>query len=74
MQSTKLFDVKNTENKLSNQVKKLLAKQGFSHVWNKNDFKYHKRLTKKYFNPAQAIANALILESSEQSDFSNYAS
>jgi N-formylglutamate amidohydrolase len=74
MQSIKLSDNKNTENKLSKQVKMFLAEQGFSHVWNKNEFRYHKKLTKKYFKPAQAIANALILESSATSDFECYAS
>lgn len=72
MQQQKLSYYKNTTNSLSTQVKLILAMKGYSHIFNKTDFQYHKRNTKGTFWQAGAIANDMMLENSQNSDYAIY--
>ena len=63
---------KNKSFLLSNQVKKILHQNGFSKVFNYNDYKFFKEQCKDAFNKAEAIANKFIEENESQSDFLEY--
>jgi len=59
-------------NNLSTQVKEILLNQGFSFLFNWNDFKHFKKQTKNCINQAFEIASLFISESCQPSDFSDY--
>lgn len=58
---------------LSNQVKSILQKKGYSSIFNFTDYTIFKRQCKKAFNKAVAIADKFIQEAEPtQNDFINY--
>ena len=58
---------------LSEQVRNILKKQGFSTVFNYADYKIFKRQCKNTFNQANAIARLFISEATpDQNDFNQY--
>jgi len=57
---------------LSGQVRKLLAEKGYSNLFNWNDYRHFKKLTKGAFNQAFEIADFFISEAHTNSDFSEY--
>jgi hypothetical protein len=70
--------VNNNSNKsnpflLSNQVKTILRKQGFSSIFNYNDYTFFKDQCKSAFNKAQAIADKFKAEAEpHENDFQEY--
>lgn len=58
--------------KTSVQVKEILAKNGYSHLFNYNDYKYFKKQCKSEFNQALAIAKKIIEYYGTESDFEEY--
>lgn len=69
---TKIQD-KNTTLSLKQRVKKILYLKGYSHLFNKQDFKYYVSRFKDEFNPALEIAKQFIKENPDQvSDFNQY--
>lgn len=63
---------KNTSFKISDQVKRILHKNGLSKVFNYSDYEYFKSKAKNAFNKAQAIADLFIEEHKHETDFNNY--
>lgn len=58
---------------LSEQVKNILRKQGFSSLFNYSDYEHFKRQTKNAFHKAQAIADKFTAEAEPtQNDFKDY--
>lgn len=58
---------------LSNQVKNILQKKGFSSIFNFTDYECFKEQCKDAFNKAVAIADLFISESKpENNDLDNY--
>lgn len=58
---------------LSEQVKSILQKQGFSSIFNYGDYKFFKEQCKNAFNKAQAIAEKFRAEAEpQQNDFNEY--
>lgn len=58
---------------LSEQVKRILRKQGFSSLFNYGDYKFFKEQCKTAFNKAQAIAEKFQAEAEpQQNDFQEY--
>jgi hypothetical protein len=51
---------KTTSFKISEQVEAILQEKGLSKVFNYQDYEYFKKLCKKAFNQAQAIADLFI--------------
>jgi len=58
--------------KTSEQVKEILFKNGYSHLFNWNDYKYFKKQCKDEFNPALAIAQMFIDYHGEPGDYADY--
>ncbi len=58
---------------LSEQVKRILQKQGFSSLFNYQDYQFFKEKCKTAFNKAQAIAELFTAEAEPQkNDFNEY--
>lgn len=58
---------------LSEQVKRILRKKGFSSLFNYSDYEYFKSQCKNAFNKAQAIADKFQAEAEpQQNDFKDY--
>lgn len=58
---------------LSEQVKTILQNQGFSSIFNYDDYKYFKEKCKSAYNKAQAIAELFTAEAEPQhNDFNEY--
>jgi len=58
---------------LSEQVKTILRKEGFSSIFNYEDYKFFKEQCKNAFNKAQAIAEMFQAEAEpQQNDFQEY--
>ncbi len=58
---------------LSEQVKNILQKKGFSSLFNYNDYKYFKEQCKTAYNKAQAIAEKFQADAEpQQNDFNEY--
>lgn len=59
---------------LSEKVKRILYRRGYSHIFNYPDYKYFKEAAKEiaYIDRAEAIADLFIENSNEVSDYSNY--
>lgn len=57
---------------LSNQVKKILHKNGLSKVFNYSEYKYFKEQAESAFNKAQTIADNFIQEHKTESDLNEY--
>jgi hypothetical protein len=58
---------------LSEQVKTILHKEGFSKVFNYQDYDFFKQKAKTAFNKAQAIAQMFLSENTTStSDFNEY--
>jgi hypothetical protein len=66
------FDNKFSSNKLSEQVKSILASKGLSKIFNYSDYQYFKSKANTTFSKAQVIADLFIQECQEESDFSEY--
>lgn len=58
--------------KTSVQVKEILAKNGYSHLFNYNDYSYFKKQCKNEFNKAIAIAQKFIEYNDCPSDYQEY--
>jgi len=58
--------------KTSVQVKEILTKNGYSHLFNYNDYKYFKKQSKNEFNKALAIAQKFIDYNDIPSDYQEY--
>ncbi|OBQ56104.1 hypothetical protein JJL45_05175 [Tamlana sp. s12] len=59
--------------KLSNQVKSILHKKGYSSVFNYSDYEFFKTQCKDAFNKAVSIADKFIEENTTQTnDFNEY--
>jgi len=63
---------KSTSFKVSEQVKKILHRNGLSRAFNFADYQYYKAKTKNAFNKAHAIAQCFIEDYQEQSDLNEY--
>ena len=64
---------KTTSFNLSEQVKAILQKKGYSSIFNYGDYKFFKSQCKRAFNKAQAIAQKFIEEANpENNDFKQY--
>ncbi len=60
------------KNSLSNEVKQILSKRGFSFLFNWSDYQLFKTKSKNAFNRAVAISEMFIQENSQSSDFNEY--
>lgn len=58
--------------KTSVQVREILTKNGYSHLFNYNDYKYFKTQCKNEFNRALAIAQKFVEYNEVSSDFQEY--
>lgn len=58
--------------KTSLQVQEILSKNGYSHLFNYNDYKYFKSQCKNEFNKSLAIAQKFIEYNGCQSDYEEY--
>ena len=58
--------------KLSTKVQQILFSRGYSHIFNWEDYKTYKQLTKGAIFQASDIAERFISESCEISDFADY--
>lgn len=58
--------------KTSVQVREILTKNGYSHLFNYNDYKYFKTQCKNEFNKALAIAQKFVEYNEVSSDFQEY--
>lgn len=58
--------------KTSEQVKAILTKNGYSHLFNYNDYKYFKKQCKNEFNRALAIAHKFIEYNDIPGDYQEY--
>lgn len=63
---------KNTSFTLSSQVQKILFEKGYSSIFNFQDYKYFKELSKNKFNKAQAIVELFIFDNQQNSDYNEY--
>lgn len=57
---------------LSSQVKSILQKDGFSHVFNWADYETFKKATSKAFNRPLAIAKKFFEDAEDPSDYQEY--
>jgi len=64
--------VQSKSTKTSVQVKEILSKNGYSHLFNYNDYKYFKSQCKAEFNKAVAIAEKFIEYYDSASDYDQY--
>lgn len=64
--------VQDKSTKTSVQVKEILTKNGYSHLFNFNDYKYFKSQCKNEFNKAVAIAQKFIEYYDIPSDYEEY--
>ncbi len=58
--------------KLSDKVYQELQSQGFSKLFNWEDYNYFKKMTINKFNQVEAIVNLFIFYASDESDFADY--
>jgi len=58
--------------KLSDQVQEILNKNGYSTIFNEEEFKLYKKITKNEFNQALTIAQMFVENSGVLSDFEEY--
>lgn len=58
--------------KLSQQVREILYKSGYSFLFNFDDYKQYKKRAKHEFNKALAIAQYFIQDNNQPSDFNEY--
>lgn len=64
--------VQDKSTKTSVQVKEILSKNGYSHLFNYNDYKYFKSQCTNEFNKAITIAQKFIEYNECASDFEEY--
>ena len=57
---------------LSDLVYQELQSQGFSKLFNWEDYHYFKKMTINKFNQVEAIVNLFIFYASDESDFADY--
>jgi len=68
-----IHEGKNNPFLLSEQVKAILHRKGFSKYFNYSDYDYFKKKARRAFNKAQEIADLFIQENqTENSDFNEY--
>ena len=71
--TTSYINDENTVNNLSQQVKEILSKKGFSKIYNDTDLQYFASQAKGAFNKADAIAQKFLEYFEDtQSDFNEY--
>ena len=58
--------------KLSDKVYHELQSQGFSKLFNWEDYNYFKKMTINKFNQVEAIVNLFLFYASDESDFADY--
>lgn len=58
--------------KLSTKVQQALYYKGYSQIFNWEDYRYYKEMTKDKIFRAEAIADLFIKESCELSDYAEY--
>lgn len=64
--------VQNKSTKTSQQVQEILFKNGYSHLFNYNDYLFFKKQCKNEFNPALSIAKMFIDYHDVPSDYAEY--
>lgn len=64
--------VENKTTKTSLQVQEILSKNGYSHLFNWNDYKYFKSQCKRTFNKPLEIAKMFVEYHDVPSDYTEY--